>query len=308
LSKYFSLALSLSIASIAVSETPTIVLLVGQSKIIETAEGARLVVSKKKVLDLYALEGGRWQVTALKLGFVILSWEEADGKMKRLFVRSIRPLRKRRKALQEKGPELGRNFRLKGKVVLMDKEAMKQFGIEPGFSGRLPLRVEAFSTKIHSMAKEQQAKIIGEPMIRLIPGIEATLNSGGEFQVMYDTTENKTKEGWKTVGLQLTAKLLGFNEDYARVEFLFSLKSRSSGTRILANGLSSVVDLKFGEEVLVGQSDMLTDINGQHSSFSLAHIPILGPIFRIREKEALETKLLVSLVIESAVPQQSGTP
>jgi hypothetical protein len=199
-------------------------------------------------------------------------------------------------------------YRMKIRVLLVEKNAARELGVAPQLGGisplRLPVSDSKFSARLRSLEHQHRAKTIGEPTLLMTLGQEATVQNGGEFKVTYQTNDKDQPErqGWKRTGLDLSAVLLEHSGNTLSFKYQLTLKNLTGGGSAVlsSNAMGSVVNLKLNESVVVGNSDLSFDLEGFESDFSFGSIPILGPLFRTSRHESANAQLMLWIGLEES--------
>lgn len=196
---------------------------------------------------------------------------------------------------------------LKSKIILMQFENSYDLGLSTNFNS--PLEISSDITKqnlifkLHSAHNNKNIKVIGEPSILLTVGKEGYVHSGSEIQVMYHTDKGDTSkyEGWKKSGIELKAKIENIIYDKYILNYELSIKHKNNSSFIdnqssfNVSSISSVVNLKLNQPIIVGGADILSEDDSFSSNLSFKDIPIIGPLFKLNSKYRLKSKLYVYL-------------
>lgn len=256
-------------------------------------------------------------------GFVTLAvdcGEEGDGALARArspFPEGLAPKGRLAMRCIEAGADEG--YELRARLFLVDEATARTLGFDASASAAVGgerasggVHREATSlsllSKLEALAQERRATVVGEPVLRLLPGREALLRAGGEFQVAEFRDERQgpfegdaherrmSAASWKQTGLEMTVVAAPLGGERARLVFDAALKLRSrtgAEPALTIGSVKSAVDLRFGEGVRVAMLDLTTRAEGSGETPGMSGIPIIGPLFRKEAAEKASARLIV---------------
>ncbi len=211
-----------------------------------------------------------------------------------------------------------KSYLLFSKVIVLEKSAARELGLQTGLDGRGSLARNNFRVdldwQLHAALKTRQAKIIGEPVIFLVGGAEAHLQSGSEILVSKDTTEGlqayPRAYAWKDLGLDLKIKVFPFEAKMVRLQYSFTVANPSSkgGSQIHKNKIASEIELPLDKSSIVGGIQFKSDGQQEGSIPFLNSLPILGPLIRKSTTNDMETSLYLHFYLKAADGQDLTNP
>lgn len=193
-------------------------------------------------------------------------------------------------------------YRLSARLYLMVDAAFRQLGFDSNAQFALKALPYAqggsIAARLEALAERREAQVVGAPALRLAPGSEARLATGGEFQTESDEEspgEKHTRTTWKQHGLQLAATVTPLDALHARTTLDVSLKARSGGTgnALTVNSLKTDADLTLGEPVAIGAMDFANAEERDRDTPLLAKIPVIGPLFHLAARDNARTRLVL---------------
>lgn len=201
-----------------------------------------------------------------------------------------------------KKPKL-KNFKLKGKVVLLNK--METDITHFDTNSYLQLKEFPF-TKADKLAKtiellisEKKAQIIGQPSLSLIEGRTAKLKSGGEFQVPIKTTAGTHGHSWKSFGLSMSTTLSTLKQSLkAKIDFSLSTIDSKVSKQLVTSSISTELTLQKGQEVVVGSVEIKSHQTTKNENSILGNIPLISPFFQNTEAEDSYSKMILLIQID----------
>jgi hypothetical protein len=163
-----------------------------------------------------------------------------------------------------------------------------------------------FSRLVHLMATDK-ARVMAQPVIRLMSSTPTRLLSGGEFA--YRTQRGAAKDSgkdldpsegateWKAMGLDLGLEVFPLSQNKVSLKYETSLKSKIDQGSVHVQALKGRVELPLGQKVLIGRIDMDQQIDGDEGSL-LSEIPIIGQLFHSSHKEVGNSVIFLWATIE----------
>ena len=157
--------------------------------------------------------------------------------------------------------------------------------------------------KLSALEKLGKTKILSNPKVLVVQNEEAKINVGSQLPIpKTDSTGGRTVE-WKDVGILLQVKPQVTNdgtvfmkiqiEKSARGETvqttegsMFSIERRGADTKVLVGD---------GETTVIGGIFIQTEADGQSGIPGLEKIPLLGWLFKAKEKTENRTELMIFL-------------
>jgi len=162
---------------------------------------------------------------------------------------------------------------------------------------------------LQAMVRDGVAKILAKPNLSVVLGEEAVFHSGGELPIPKASEISLVKVQrnveWKPYGMSVrirpqSASSLRIGseikvemsevQNYQSIEGIPSLSQRKVHTKIVSED---------GETVLISGLQRQLQSNIEEGAF-LNRIPILGPIFGVKEKSQETSELLVALTLSFA--------
>ncbi len=185
------------------------------------------------------------------------------------------------------------SFTLFSKMIVMDSSIAKDIGLQSNLltDANLGLGRPTFSSNLdlnlNAALMNHKAKIVGEPVIYLLSGVEARAESGSEFLVKRhnrdsEDSKNPASYTWKKVGLDLKVKVFPIDESKVRLQYSFLISTPSSKETgiIHRNRLESEIELSLEHSAVVGGIQFKTNGEEKSSIPFLESIPILGPLLK----------------------------
>jgi type II secretory pathway component GspD/PulD (secretin) len=188
-------------------------------------------------------------------------------------------------------PEL--SFSLKGKMA-------KDLFSEEGFS-RINMLGEDFYAKLRLLISEGKANILARPTITVINGHEATVSIGETqyFKVMQGVGENITTR-FSPINFGILLKIspvIAKNHTIAaeiEPEISGSNNTNNEGyPNVFSRKLKSSVQIEEGKTLILGGLVRQDEMRNDKKIPLLGDIPILGNLFRSRQKNFIKTNLCI---------------
>ena len=198
-------------------------------------------------------------------------------------------------------------FKLRVKVFLMETAAAKKIGFDSLLSYQLsakhPLQNVNFSSQFTPNISQHRLEIIGEPILMMMDGTPAHIQSGGELPFIQSKQSKsqhfKTLHAWKKYGLDLKLTLYERPSDKAWLDYQLTLKTPSKNTakqRLHSQRLQSMIELIKDKATIAGAVHYLSRINKETSLPFLNKLPIIAPLSRMFLTE--KTKMSLFLLFE----------
>lgn len=200
-----------------------------------------------------------------------------------------------------------RSFRIRGKIFVVDGGSSIDVGsgkIENNGllaqSNRMQLITDA---DFKALSKNRRIRIAGEPVLRVLEGSEATIESGGEFPVIVgrDQENGRTEAGWKQYGLTLKVRVTSEKDQSVILGVDFAVRSpggNSHPDNLKLNRLTSILRAEVGKAMIIGGAEIETEGNSVQGIPLLSAIPIIGPLFRLTSSENAKSQLFLWLVLD----------
>jgi len=197
-------------------------------------------------------------------------------------------------------------YKVFAKVYLMTDSRGEYFGGKTvGVSDFFKKGAEStLLTKLESLEKNHELKIIGEPKIIVKEGVQGFSKTGGEFSFAQNSSGLDYRQKsivWKNYGLSLKAAV--YSESKAKGNLLYHLtlsvpSSSRSHTSVKAVEFSGVVKVNFGQKIIAGttQYDSYKKLLEKDSFFS--KVPIISIFFSRKTKEKSSSYLVLSLEVK----------
>ena len=228
------------------------------------------------------------------------------------------------------GPDYpGVAYQLKARIYLVEASSAKELGFD-GLAtmavGARPASAEArLISRLTAMANARRLEVIGEPSVRLLPGREAKVSAGGEFQVVggqalaglttlasgaltgdkvqgeSDAVDRLSRLAWKEHGLDLTLTAVPLDDKRARLAFAASLKERrqdEGDPSLSSSSVKSAVDLVLGEAKVAAVLDVDSRGTRMEETPVFAKIPLIGPLFRKKGRDRASSHLVLTMTLE----------
>jgi len=198
----------------------------------------------------------------------------------------------------------GPRYRLGARAFLVEDSTARQLGFASSATLVLaasPITREAgLLTRLKALAATNQAEIIGQPVVRLGPGQEVELLSGGEFAVVDYEPGDGHHTSWKQHGLSLHVTAVPLDKTHARITYEAALKTRQGADQeaLAVNSLRSEIDITLGTPTMVGVLDMRSHGQDSHATPVLAQLPILGPLFAATSHQESSSRLFLWLELD----------
>ncbi len=204
-------------------------------------------------------------------------------------------------------------FWFRGKIILKEDEKNREDGFKNVFEARYQVPYSDVQWNLQGenipKAKNKKSEIVGEPDILLTPKRLATLISGGEFKVMYDSPAQKggVLEGWKKTGLQMEIEMQTMQSDFLVMKYKMELRNRSTnaGSNTLKlHNLESEIHLMLKRPTLLGTIDLSQEDEAGSFIPGFNSIPIIGPLFKLDIKQNAHMKLWVWALVDYFNPKE----
>ena len=266
---------------------------VGESLVITLPDEESINLSRRGHLDVFHLGNKQWRLTALRGGVVMISPTESSTENFRVLINIKKNQRERNTKPQKQRSNFINTVPLvlELSIELISKKDMFVFGPKP--QAKLPIQIESLQTN-------EENHILAEPQTDIYPHKEVIMQSGGEFQVQYNTTDkDQTREGWKTYGLTVKALLSKVGKIKGHLEYDIKMSSTAmENSKLTTHRLKSKSLLSIGKENLAGILDMSSENDGFSTLAYMKHIPIIGPLFRLTQKQSAYSRILIWMTLK----------
>jgi len=192
--------------------------------------------------------------------------------------------------------QLGEEVEISANIIMQSKNTQNIFSIDTLKAkiqqGRL--NFPQLHGEIKMLKSIGTFSILGDPIITMLPNIEAHISTGGEFQsaAQSQIVENNP---WKSHGLELKAKFVPISPTRGQIDFNMSLKTQNGNSALRSNKIYSKVYLTQGIPKLVGQIDLEKGNSYEEGQSFLTSIPIIGPLFSANNISQSNQKVLIIL-------------
>lgn len=199
-------------------------------------------------------------------------------------------------------------FTLYAKMIVMESSTAKDIGLQSKLEtvGTFadPLLKTNLDLGIHAALKNKKAKLIGEPVLWLLSGVDARAQSGSEILVLKSNAESNSKHAkyvWKDIGLDLKVKIFPLEANRVRLQysFLMSNATKDAG-QIHKNKLESEVELSVEKSAIVGGIQFKTNGDSKDTVPFLDSIPIFGPLFKMASENETESNIFLYFYLTHA--------
>jgi hypothetical protein len=256
----------------------------------EVAQAAQQHVRDK--LGVLFPSAGSWQIEGSRLIFVGRCDEEFLKRLKVQMAATAPALDAVRCSMHG-----SQRFRLRLKLVVMNRSTASKLGLDVQAGTLLPRPQAAWHVIAHSMQAGSEVKLVGEPTLIVERGASGKMTSGGEFKVFYDSSgeEGSIKEGWKAYGLRFEVKPATAHLEDQNIIISLSLSAREAGAgdALGTYAVESRIPLIDSGRFLLSVASVARAGFVDQSTFSLAGIPILGPLFKVINRD--ESQQLLSV-------------
>lgn len=197
-----------------------------------------------------------------------------------------------------------KSFKLKIKVFLMETATAKKIGFDSSISGQLalthPLNNLSFNTQLSPHMSKHQLQIIGEPILTMMNGIPAHIQSGGEIPFIQTKKDRyhhlQQVNAWKEYGLDLKLTLYQQSKAKALLDYQLVLKTPSKDNtqqNMHSQRLQSMLELTVGQASIAGGIHYLSHTKKEKTIPFLNKIPIIAPLCRLFLMEKTKMSLFV---------------
>jgi len=206
-------------------------------------------------------------------------------------------------------------YTLYAKMIVMENGTAKDIGLQSKLElkGALlnPVSQSKLELGLHNALKNKKAKLIGEPVIWLLSGVDARAESGSEILVLRSgsASSKHAKYVWKQIGLDLKVKVFPLDATKVRLQYSFLISSASNdGGQIQRNKLESEVELSLEKSAIVGGIQFKTSGDTKDSLPLIDSIPIFGPLFRRSEENENESNIFLYFYLTNPKSEMSWGP
>ena len=267
----------------------------GETRTIQIGGGESLQVSRRGHLDMQYQGDGKWQLTAMRSGLVMISPGDTNSDDFRILIEILAD--EKNKANQSKSKETKARqsqLILLVNVELLSQKDLSSIGINPKLGKPIDLR------DIEALRSVQSQKIITQPYADIYPHKELQMQSGGEFKTQYDTQKvSEVLQGWKSFGLELTALIADVDGSKVRLEYNIIMSSATNGfNQLIRHQLKSSSVLHLNQKHLVGILDTTVESRDQQRMAFVENIPIIGPLLRLTNTQNSHDQIFVWLTIK----------
>jgi hypothetical protein len=207
--------------------------------------------------------------------------------------------------LECRRPSGNGRYWVKVQIRAMAASLAEELGLAPSLShiGTQMVSDASVLQRLKDLSQTGVSWNLGEPRLVVELGAKARLLNGTEVVTgnEFDRQTGESKPHFKTVGLELEARVLDENQGFVRVALLTKMKtgSRQNSSKLSSNELETQVSLPLATESIIGISELVGEQDAAAGSKILSGIPIIGPLFTIKKEEFNQTVVVVSLEIES---------
>lgn len=179
----------------------------------------------------------------------------------------------------------------------------KVFLIEANAADELGLDWESINfrkipeAKLNALSRAGVVRIVAEPEIQFRPMETLGFHDGGEFFAEGEGEADSKVQHWKKYGFIFSgiAKFVG--ENRVALSYEVELSQVSSGSGLKKSSIKSEVEMALGKVTLLGFMKNISVERSGEEHLILAHIPILGPLFRSVNWGGTLSHLLASVEI-----------
>lgn len=193
-------------------------------------------------------------------------------------------------------------YTLYSKMIVMENRVAKEIGLQTHLElmGSNSHFASNLDMDLSLALKNRKAKLVGEPVVWLLSGVEAHAQSGSELLMMKEQvgkrdSDSKSKYVWKELGLDLRVKLFPLDEKRVRLRYSFLVSNPASkeAGQIHVNKLESEVELMLEKASVVGGIQFKTSDDMRESTPFFESIPIVGPIFKRSGESESESNIFL---------------
>jgi hypothetical protein len=294
------------------AELHRVELIVGESKTLEIENAIKVHVTRKGIIHLLHEEDSRWRMTALRSGMVAIEVKSSEQRSRTIYVlvkpRSIQPESavRDRPAPNPQCPP-GQQYQTSQYEIQTIVEMITTSRTKSNGSGlNTALRVSPTSVTSSVMLESNfddvahDRTIIGDPVITASPCTDIVINAGGE-EATYAISDHQTQSTtWKLHGLAIKMRILPLSQTKIRIPYSVSLRvpAKRQGSYSLSEA-QSTMDIKPGETRLAAIINLASMTGERRAPFLLSDIPILGPLITGQSSFESNSKLSISIHIQS---------
>ena len=290
----------------------------GDGQKIQAPEGyTALFVSRRGIVDITQISADTWYLLALKKGLITLQFESFDSAdvfptLKfHVEVRSAsnKPTKITNKPKQHALKPYQR-FKLRAWLVVQESTSQDIVGAIGSISRLwrrgLPIDPDSFHDKLAT----NDSHILAAPVLHLGNDAPSQIKAGGEFRTSESGTVRELPI-WKDYGTEFKLAIVDSDEISARLDYDVSLRDLAGGLyRALSGGsFKGTLQIPLQQVALVATMDINSNRQGSDVSYFLGNVPIVGPLFRQRDRHNRQSKLFLFVYIDNdPLPEQVATP
>ncbi|MFW7377465.1 MAG: hypothetical protein ACOH5I_01495 [Oligoflexus sp.] len=139
-------------------------------------------------------------------------------------------------------------------------------------------------------------EVIGEPMVLVSIGKPVEIHHGMEIPVISSAAD--AQEYWRKIGFVLKAKIKARRENRLQTDIEFALSQPGRDRQLTSSHLHTSVWLSLGVEQVIGTLDSTSILSQQQEHFFLAAVPIIGPLFRSKQKSHGQARVVLLMKLQ----------
>jgi pilus assembly protein CpaC len=320
----------LSIPLVVLAGEPSILLTVGESKLIHIESAKKIAIGNPSIAALTVVGDQEILISAKSAGNTNLIFLSPDGeKQYRTIEVSSRNLKKSMVEISVEIMEIQSQSALKAGLSWGSLAADSSGAQAPAASNNISmsessppplvaigsLTRQSLTASVQLLINRGKAKILAEPRLLAVSGQEASFLAGGEVPYIMENKLGSPQVQWKPYGVKLNIKpLIEGNANInaslrAEVSGLDTQNGISSGGTVIpairTRWVETTVYIKSGSTLVI--AGLIENENQKLTSGIpiISDIPVIGELFRFTANEKKQTELVI-FVTPSIVGQAEG--
>jgi hypothetical protein len=155
----------------------------------------------------------------------------------------------------------------------------------------------------HWFRQHRKAQMLGEPVVLLTANKPVEIHHGLEIPVV--SSGDNPQEYWRKVGFVLRAKIVEQQNSRFLVVLDFSLSHPGQQRRLMTSQLKTSVWCPLGKVRKVGTLATVSESNQGRRQPFLAHIPLIGPLFRNKQQTSADAKVVLTIELMNPDEEES---
>jgi hypothetical protein len=185
-------------------------------------------------------------------------------------------------------------FHIRSQLVLDENKTAEQRG-KP-WENRAIISPDKTTLDIKAIWDQKNASrllnVIAEPEFFIEGHGKVELKTGGEIPVRTQTEKGYTTT-WKEFGMQLEVKATPMNEEILHLQFILTIRTPSQDDQLSLAHLQGQLQLPYQGRTYGGSVNLESNLQDLEEDPWLAHIPLIGFLFRHKQKAQLRSKASV---------------